>query len=64
MIRIYTDAEIANLQNLGWRFIRDSTGQYSWVLINENGYCVGYQAEDKFKRDIEASEEPSAPLTK
>ena len=58
MIRIYTDVEIANLQNLGWRFIRDDFGEYSWVLINEKGFCIGIQQSEDFKKAIAASEEP------
>ena len=58
MVRVYSDIELANLQNLGWKFIRDDNGQYSFVLINDKGFCVGTQQSDQFRIDIEASEEP------
>lgn len=59
MVRVYSDIELANLQNLGWKFIRDDNGQYSFVLINDKGFCTDIQTSEKFRQDIEASEEPT-----
>ena len=55
---IYTNPEITNLLNLGWRFIRFGDGTYKWALLDQSGMIVALQGDERFVADLAASEEP------
>jgi len=57
MPRVYSDIEVANLQNFGWKFIGFEDGRFNWVLLNDTGFAIAIQGDARFKADLAASEE-------